>query len=126
MDLKRKIIEATGWTLICRLWTQGISWVVTLVLARLLNPEDYGIFAMAMSVIVCFELFQELGLGTAIVQRQNLSNKQVSAIFWVVTGIGVILFGLLFFLAPAAANFFHEPVLEGIQKGGCQPGACGG
>ncbi len=111
MNFKGKIIESTGWYLIVRLWTQGISWIVTLVLARLLSPEDYGLFGMAMAVIVCFELFQELGLGAAIIQRQNLSIPQINAVFWVVGGIGLLLFASSFVMSPLAAWYFEEPRL---------------
>src|SRR5499433_1896029 len=84
-DLKLQAIKSTGWLAASRLWVQAVSWVVTVVLVQLLTPSDYGLFAMAVAVIGFLEFFQELGLGTAIVQRHTLGPQQINAIFWLVS-----------------------------------------
>jgi teichuronic acid exporter len=114
MDLKTKAIKSTVWYVGTRVWVQAISWGVTLVLARLLSPEDYGLFAMAFTVITFMELFQEFGLGVSIVQRQNLSKPQINAIFWVLFAASVVIVVSTFLGAGFAARFYNEPRLVWI------------
>lgn len=110
-DLKKKAVTSSAWFATTRLWMQAMSWVVTLILARILTPEDYGLFAMALAVTALLELFQEFGLGTAIIQRQNLSPAQVNGIFWIVNGGSFVFAGAAFALAGVAAWYYREPRL---------------
>ena len=87
-----------------RLWGQLISWAVTVLLARLLAPEDYGLYAIALSVLAMVELLQEFGLGTALIQRQDLTRAQVSAVFWVVASTSLLLTGLTMVAAGAISR----------------------
>src|SRR5258705_8102945 len=86
VDLRTKAIRSTAWYGGTRLVTQLLSWGTTLVLARLLTPVDYGLFAMSYAVIAFLELFQEFGLGVAIIQRKNLTSRQVNSVFWLLMG----------------------------------------
>ncbi len=110
-DLKNRALKSTAWFATTRLGMQCVSWVVTLFLARLLTPSDYGFFGMSLSVITLLELLRELGLGTSIVQRQNIRQNQLNAIFWIITGVSVSLVVLTYFLAPLAAIYYNEPRL---------------
>jgi teichuronic acid exporter len=114
MDLKTKAIKSTAWYIGTRVWMQALSWGVTLVLARLLAPEDYGLFAMAFTVITFMELFQEFGLGVSIVQRQNLSKAQINSIFWLLFAVSVVIVAIMFLGAGFAARFYNEPRLVWI------------
>lgn len=111
MDLKTRAVNATLWYAITRLWNQALSWGVTLILARLLVPEDYGLFAMAQAVVMFFELFQEFGLGVAIVQRQHLTGQQLNTIFWLVMATSVALASVVCLSAGLAAALYGEPRL---------------
>ena len=84
-SLRTRAVKSAAWYGATRLWGQLISWAVTVLLARLLAPEDYGLYAIALSVLAMVELLQEFGLGTALIQRQDLTRAQVSAVFWVRT-----------------------------------------
>lgn len=94
-----------------RLWFQVVSWGITILLARLLAPSDYGLFAMALSVLALLELLQEFGLGTAIVQRQDLTRQHINAVFWIVASISLVLTAATFLSAGAIASFYSEPRL---------------
>jgi len=111
MDLKTKAIKSTAWYVGTRVWMQAVSWGVTIVVARILAPEDYGLFAMAFTVITFIELFQEFGLGVSIVQRQNLCKPQINAIFWVLSAVSVMIVALTFISAEFVAHFYNEPRL---------------
>jgi O-antigen/teichoic acid export membrane protein len=109
--LRTVAVKAAAWYGATRLWGQALSWGVTIVLARLLTPADYGLYAMALSVLLMLELLQEFGLGTAIVQRHDLTRAQINGIFWIVTGTSLVLAAATFAAAPLAASFYAEPRL---------------
>jgi PST family polysaccharide transporter len=83
----------------------------TVVLARLLTPRDYGLIAMAAVVTGFLGLFQDMGLSVATIQRERITHREVTALFWLNAAIGLgIALGAVA-LAPAVAWFFGEPRL---------------
>ena len=111
MDLNTQVIKSTVWYVTTRLWTQLLSWAVTLVLARLLTPKDYGLFAMSLAVVTFLELFQEFGFGVAIIQRQDLSRRQLNTMFWIVSTASLAIVAVAFLGAELVATFYREPQL---------------
>lgn len=116
MDLRTRAIKSTAWYIGTRVWIQALAWGVTIALARLLTPADYGLFAMALAVITLLELFQEFGLGVAIVQRQTLTRPQLNAIFWITSGASLVLVTAAWLGAPLAARFYAEPRLTWMVR----------
>ncbi len=86
------------------------------VLARLLSPTDYGLYATVLVVVGVGEIFRDFGLSSAAVQAKTLSRFQRDNLFWVNLGIGVALTLLAIVLAPAFAALFNEPALTGITR----------
>ena len=115
-DLRTRVLSGTFWFGANRLWTQAISWASTLILARLLTPAEYGLVAMAVSVVTVMRLLQEFGLGVAIVQRKHLTAEQINAIFWIYVSISTAFTVLAFFVALPAAVFYHEPRLTWVVR----------
>lgn len=87
---------------------------VTVVLARLLRPEAFGLVAMVAVVIAFLELFKDFGLSAATVQRPHITHADTSALFWVNAGLGVAAGLLMIPLAPVLAWFYGEPALVGV------------
>jgi O-antigen/teichoic acid export membrane protein len=81
------------------------------VLARLLQPADYGLVAMVTALTGVMEMFKDLGLNTATVTREKLSHDQVSTLFWINAGFGLLLSLLTAAVAPAIAWFYGDPRL---------------
>jgi O-antigen/teichoic acid export membrane protein len=109
-------VKSAAWYGATRLWAQVLAWTVTIVLARLLTPGDYGLFAITLSVLAVFEMLQEFGLGEAIVQRQNLTARQLNAMFWMVVGISAVLGGLTFSGAGLLGHFYGDPRLASTLR----------
>jgi O-antigen/teichoic acid export membrane protein len=109
--LRALVVKSMAWYGATRLWGQIVSWVVTVLLARLLVPHDYGLFAMVLSVLSILELLQEFGLGTALIQRQDLTRQQVNAVFWVVAAASVLLAGATFVASDLIGRTYGEPEL---------------
>ncbi|HKF56734.1 MAG TPA: lipopolysaccharide biosynthesis protein, partial [Blastocatellia bacterium] len=88
--------------------------VMTVVLARLLTPADFGIVAMVVAVTGLGQAFADLGLSEATIQREDINDRQVSALFWINVAIGLALMLITVGLAPILAWFYHEPRLKEI------------
>ena len=86
----------------------------TLVLARLLAPEAFGLVGMVISFVVFARLFQDAGLSAATIQRQTLDDRQISTLFWLNLAASVVIAGVFASLAPVIAWFFDEPKLVAI------------
>jgi PST family polysaccharide transporter len=84
------------------------------VLARLLSPEDFGVMAMVFPIIAFATIFQQAGLGMAVLQRQSVTNEELSTIFWANVVIGTLIGALLVLVAPLVADFYSEPRLVAL------------
>jgi PST family polysaccharide transporter len=99
--------------------SQSGQLVITLaynaVLARLISPHDFGLVAMATVVAGFLQVFKDAGLSTATIQREDITNAQVSNLFWINVAVGVSAMLGMATMAPVVAWFFHEPQLVGIS-----------
>lgn len=105
-------------------WTflgQWLTWVVqlgtTMVLARLLTPDEFGLMAMALTLTIVVNQFRQLGLSQAVVQREDLSWRQVNSLFWINVAVGVVLAGIVAATGPALARWYGEPTLVWLCLG---------
>jgi O-antigen/teichoic acid export membrane protein len=85
--------------------------ITTVVLARLLAPSDYGLQSMVLSLTAVFSLFKDAGLSAASIQRDDLTQQQISNLFWLNLGFGVCLAIVVAAAAPFLAAFYREPRL---------------
>lgn len=100
------------------LGSQGTTFVVStitsIILARLLTPTDFGLVAMVTAITSFGQAFADLGLSEATIQSKDITNSQVSMLFWVNVAIGAILMLITAGLAPVLAFFYRQPQLEEI------------
>lgn len=108
MIIGKKVISSLSWLAVTRFAAQLITWIITIVVIHLLTPEDYGVMAMAMIEISFFSLLNEMGMGSVLVQQQNLDRKTVEHVFGLLLVINIALYLLLFLGAPWFAKFFEE------------------
>src|SRR6266540_156844 len=113
-SLDRSLVQGIAWTGGIRWLAQLMSWAAALIVARLITPTDYGLFAMAMVYAGFVQLVNELGLSLAIVQYRDLTSKQIAQLGGLALLAGVALFALSVTLAGAIATFFGEPVVRWI------------
>lgn len=86
------------------------------LLARLLTPRDYGLFAMVLAIIGVGEVVRDFGLSSAAIQARQLTAGQRDNLFWINTGIGLSLAACMFAAAGAIAGFYHEPLLVPVAQ----------
>lgn len=116
MDLRTNVISALRWSAIGRVVGQVAAWAATIIVIRLLTPEDYALIAVASLVIGFSELLRELGLGAAIIQRDDIHEEELRSIFGLVIVVHLFLFLFIYLVAPTVANFFEEERLVDIIR----------
>src|SRR5438128_6635818 len=94
-----------------------LSTAATIVLARLMTPQDYGLIGMVVIVVNFVGMFQYLGLSTATVRWSELTHEQVSSLFWINLSLSTLIALLTITSAPAVAWFYKEPRLIWITAG---------
>lgn len=109
---------ATGvvWKFAERLFSQGVSFVVSVILARLLAPEDYGIVAIVMVFIEIANVFVISGLNTALIQKKNINETEISTIFYCGVILSVLLYIVMFFAAPFIASAYNNPLITSVIR----------
>jgi O-antigen/teichoic acid export membrane protein len=108
---KSKILSSLFWKLMERGGTQGIQFIVQIVLARLLLPEDYGIIALVTIFIIIANVFVQSGFNTALIQKKDANEADFSSVFYLSLFVASLLYVILFFAAPLIAAFYDEPQL---------------
>lgn len=110
-DLKARVIRG-GFAKVC---AQAANFTLRIgslmVLARLLDPKDFGLVGMVTAFTGVLNLFRDFGLSAATVQRVDVTDEQISTLFWINILVGVILALSLTALAPVVVGFYHEPHL---------------
>ena len=82
MSFIKQAFKGAMWLSLFRAISQIFSWATTIIVARILVPQDYGLMGMASILTGYVALFSELGLGTAIIQREEVKEKELSSLFW--------------------------------------------
>jgi len=117
--LKNKIIGGFVWNLFQKIGTQLMSFVISIVLARILMPSDYGLIAMITVFTNIALVFINTGFSSAIIQKEDLSDADISTMFYSGMGLSFVLYGILYFLAPYIANFYKQPALTELFRVEC-------
>jgi O-antigen/teichoic acid export membrane protein len=102
------------WTGISQFSTQVFRFIVIIILARLLSPEEFGIVGLAAIFIGFISTVNELGLSAAIIQRKDVDETHLSTSFWASVGTGITLFVLTVLVSPFVADFFQEDLVQPI------------
>lgn len=108
--------RAVRWATLSQVIRQFVQLTTVVVLARTLTPSDFGLVTVALVVIGFLTLFRDLSLGSAVIQRAEISHVLLSSMFWVAVGTGSLVFGAVFLLAPWISLLLNEPLLEGLLR----------
>jgi O-antigen/teichoic acid export membrane protein len=109
--LKQKTIRGLAWSMVEKFGYQLLQFIFLLVLARILNPEDFGLLAMVFVFILLSQVLIDGGLGSAIIQKKEATEQDYSTVFYFNLLTGIALYLILFFAAPVIAAFFKEVLL---------------
>ncbi|NMA66888.1 MAG: lipopolysaccharide biosynthesis protein [Clostridiaceae bacterium] len=116
-----KAVAASKWSALAEISSKVISPLIFVILARLLTPNDYGVVAVAAIVISFSQVFWDVGLGKALIQREDQVEESANVVFWTNLVLGILIYVILYFSAEGIASLFKStesiPVLrvQGIQ-----------
>lgn len=113
---KSKVLSSLLWKLMERGGTQGIQFVVTIVLARILLPEEFGLIVLVTIFIAISTVFVQSGFNTALIQKKNADEIDFSSVFYLSLFVASLLYIVLFSVAPFIAIFFEEPGLASVLR----------
>lgn len=116
MEKRDGIKSGLVWTFGERMAAQGVSTIVSIILARLLTPEHYGIIAIVTVFITLCDAFVSGGLGTALVRKPQVTDQDYSTAFVINLIISIILYAILYLCAPMIADFYKMDILASIVR----------
>lgn len=115
-NLKYKSKKGVYWTFFNQMSNNGLSFVVGIILARLLTAEDYGITALPSIFIALSAVVIGGGFGTALIRKPEISEADLSTAFYYSFGMGLLMYACLFVAAPWIADFYNTPVLTDLVR----------
>lgn len=115
-SLKKTALKGTVWSTIERFSVQGVTFVVMIIMARLLDPTDYGLVGMLTIFIAISQALVDSGFSQALIRKQKRTQTDNSTVFYFNIAVGLILYLILFFAAPAIARFYSQPLLVPLTR----------
>lgn len=104
------------WSAVERFSVQGIQFFLSIIIARLVMPSDYGLIAMMTIFLSIAQTFVDSGLGQALIHKKDCNDVDYSTAFYLNVTIAVVAYGLLFVVSPYIANFYSQPELEIVLR----------
>lgn len=108
---KNSISSGLAWKLLERFGVQGIQFVLQIILARILDPEHYGMLSLMVVFTTLANVFIQNGFNTALIQNKDVTEEDYSSVFWVTLSIAAAVYCLLFGAAPLIAELYRVPDL---------------
>ena len=115
-NLKEQTLSGVKWSAIGRFSTQGISFIIGLMLARMLSPTDYGLVGMLGIFFAIAQTFIDSGFGSALIRKKDCTDEDYSTAFYFNIAVGIACFLILYLFAPLIASFFDTPILKDIVR----------
>lgn len=115
-SVSQKTAKTSFWTAIERFSNLGINLIVQLLLARMLNPSDFGVIAMMTVFIGISQAVSECGVTNALIRKKDCSQQDYSTAFYLNLGISIVLYIIIYILSPYISAFYNMPIVEKLLK----------
>lgn len=116
MSIKQQAVKCVMWNTIERFSSQGMQFVLTIVIARILSPNDYGLVAMLSIFMAIAQTLIDSGFGNALIQKNDRTEIDYSTTFYFNIVVSILIYLLLFFIAPYISFFYDQPALIPITR----------
>ena len=116
MNNKQSVINNFFWRFMERCGAQGVTFVVSIILARLLDPSVYGTVALVSVFMLIMQVFVDSGMGNALIQKKDADDLDFSSVFWFNIAMCTLLYLIMFFAAPFISSFYGIPELTLIVR----------
>lgn len=114
--MKKKILGGLFWRFAERICAQGVSLIISIILARLLSPRDYGAISMVMIFITIANVFVDSGFANALVQKKDADSIDFSTVFYFNMVFSIVLYLIIFLGAPFIAKFYNMQELSSVLR----------
>lgn len=114
MASKSAVVSGVKWTSVSTMGRRVLGLLANIVFARLLEPGDFGLVAMAGVMLGFIDIFKDLGTGSALVRAKNPGESLLSSVFWLNCGFGVLMTAVVVLLSPLIADFYNEPRVQPV------------
>lgn len=111
MDFKKSVIKGVKWTSFSTIVLAIVAIAKISILTRYLDKSDFGLIAMVTFILNFMDLFNDMGISTAILHKQNITKNEYSSLYWTNLAMSVILYIVIFLLTPLIVDFYDQPQL---------------
>ncbi len=115
-DFKKKTVSGFAYKMMERIGAQGVNFIVSIVLARILMPEEYGIISLVLVLITLLDVFVTYGFGNSLIANKNSDNVDFSTCFYFGIFLSIIVYTVVFLGAPVVANFYNIELLTPVLR----------
>ena len=115
-NIKTNAIIGLAWTGGERIFSLGFQFIIGIIIARQLFPEDYGIMGMLSIFLAVSQTFLDSGFGSSLIQKKDRTSVDYSTVFWFNQLVAVIIYTLLFICSPIIASFYNMPILTDVAR----------
>lgn len=115
-SLGKKVINGMVWTSIERFGTLAIQFIISIAIARILSPEDYGIVGMTAIFMAIADILLNSGFSSALIQKKDRNETDYTTCFYFNVIVGLLLYAILYFSAPFIADFYRVPLLTPVCR----------
>ncbi|UFK97090.1 lipopolysaccharide biosynthesis protein [Kaistella faecalis] len=116
MSLKKQAVSSMIWTFSQQFGSQLITFAVSVILARLLLPSDFGTIAMFTVVMSIASALVDGGMSSSLIRSTNVDDRDLSTVFWFNFGVAVAMYIIIFFTAPLIADFYKVEILTPVIR----------
>ena len=115
-SVRSQLLHGVAWNFVEKVLMRGASFIIGIILARLLSPSDFGLIGMLAIFVAISNVFIEGGLAKALIQRKDCQDIDFSTAFVANVGMSLVIYVVLFLTAPLIADFYDEPILTDITR----------
>jgi teichuronic acid exporter len=119
MTLRQKALSGLGWTFTQQISVQVIRFVVSIILARMLTPQAFGVVGLLTVLVAVGNILIDGGLASSLIRKHDADHRDYSTVFIINFCVSVLIYISFFFAAPSIATFFTQPLLEDIVRVYC-------
>lgn len=114
--MNKKVFSNFIWRFAERCGAQGVTFIVSIILARVLDPAVYGTVALVTVFTSLLQVFVDSGLGTALIQKKDADDTDFSTVFFFNIAVCLVIYALMFALAPVIAAFYGDASLSPVIR----------
>lgn len=115
-SLRKRALKSVFWTGIQQFSTSGVSFIVSIILARLLLPKEFALIAMTALFLEVGRTLRDSGLASSLIRTVNPDDEDYSTVFYFNLAVSILIYIILYFLAPFIADFYNQPILTKLVR----------